>query len=124
MFTEPELAERRPVWAALSELFLDVEPTDDGRRDVARALAASPYALEDLERILRREVFPVLWRNLFLVAGVWDGFDLERLEREIVRRRRRRWRWPFRPGWRMIEREWRELRRAVEAERREGGVSA
>lgn len=86
-----DLARRRPVWAALSELYLDTDET--GLMDrCARDLARSDYDLDDLAQILRREVHPVLRTNLFVTAGVWNGFDLKWLESEILRRHARpRW---------------------------------
>lgn len=84
-----DLANRRPVWEALSELFLDtdVSASRDWR---ARQLAVSPYTIEQLERILIDEVCPVCQSNLHAVAGVWTGFDAEWLAASILRRRRLR----------------------------------
>lgn len=83
-----DLAQRRPVWLALSELFLD---TDVGvlLPSLAHDLAASTYSEAELERILREEVQPLLQWNLLSVAGVWDGFDPAWLEQSIVARRHR-----------------------------------
>ncbi len=65
---------RVPVWMALSELYLDndVACAHDA---IARTLAASPYSLEALHRILVDEVHPALHTNLLQVAGEWAGFD-------------------------------------------------
>jgi hypothetical protein len=71
------------VWKALSELFLDTDPAlvEDG---IVRALADSPYDLDELEAILLGEVYPACRRNLTVVAGVWDGFS-EAWLREHIR---------------------------------------
>ena len=37
-----DLPNRRPVWEALSELFLDTEMSEPMREGLARGLAASP----------------------------------------------------------------------------------
>jgi hypothetical protein len=78
----------RPVWLALSELFLDTELQEDALRRIARTLAASGHGLSELERVLWAEVAPVVGWNLLGVAGVWDGFDPVWLEDGILRRLR------------------------------------
>ncbi|HTG33732.1 MAG TPA: hypothetical protein VLB76_12460 [Thermoanaerobaculia bacterium] len=107
-----DLEQRRPVWDALSSLFLDTDVSllRDWR---SSALAASPYSVEEIEEVLVQEVFPVCSWNLFSVAGEWAGFDLEWLEAKILRRWRpqRRWslgRYLVRRSW-----EWRRTREAV-----------
>ncbi|HNR90940.1 MAG TPA: hypothetical protein PKO41_00810 [Dokdonella sp.] len=86
-----DLARRRPVWAALSELYLDTD-TAGLVEHCAHDLARSDYDLDELATILRREVHPVLRTNLFVSAGVWNGFDPDWLEAEILRRHARpRW---------------------------------
>ena len=79
-----DLTQRRPVWSALSELFLDTDiaPT---RHHIVQVLAASPYSIDELEQILIREVYPVCRGNLSGVAGAWSGFDEEWLENEILK---------------------------------------
>jgi hypothetical protein len=76
----------RPVWDALSSLFLDTEISvlRDWR---VRQLAASPFSLAQIEQILVDDVYPICRWNLLLVAGEWAAFDLEWLERSIHRRR-------------------------------------
>jgi hypothetical protein len=89
-----DLEHRRPVWAALSGLFLDTD-TSLARSWRVGILAASPYSVEELQEILVDEIFPVCRSNLFSVAGEWAGFDAEWLERSILGRIRsplHRWR--------------------------------
>jgi len=82
---------RRPVWRALSQLYLDASYRD-GVRAAARELARSPYSLHELRAILFDEVHPILARNLCATAGVWDGFDQDWLAASIARNRQRpRW---------------------------------
>ena len=83
-----DLARRRPVWLALSELFLDTD-VEARLPSLAQGLAASSYSEAELDWILRRELQPLLQWNLVPAAGVWDGFDPEWLQRSILARRRR-----------------------------------
>jgi hypothetical protein len=89
-----DLQHRRPVWAALSDLFLDTD-TSLARSWRVGVLAVSPYSIEELQEILVDEVYPVCRSNLFSVAGEWAGFDPEWLESSILCRLRspfHRWR--------------------------------
>jgi hypothetical protein len=118
--TTKDLNHRRTVWEALSDLFLD---TDDspGRSWRIRVLATSPYSLDELEKILIDEVYPVCRANLSSVAGEWTGFDLQWLEARILRRLQS----PFRsfrsfhfgrlfvPRWT----EWLEMKNAIREQR-------
>lgn len=90
-----DLERRRPVWAALSELFLDTALQPEDLQRLADTLASSGYSRAELEQILRREVGPVLLPNLLSAAGEWASFDLGRLEAEILRSERR-------PGFRRL----------------------
>lgn len=87
----PHAAQRRAVWLALSELYLDTD-VSLLYPSIAAALARSPYSDAELWNILRHEVHPVVGPNLRSVAGVWDGFDEAWLADAIERRLRR-------PGW-------------------------
>ena len=82
-----ELRQRRPVWEALSELFLDTSGART-RYWRVRTLAASPYSVAELEEILITEVYPICHANLWRVAGVGTDFDQFWLERRILRRLR------------------------------------
>ncbi len=119
---------RRPVWEALSEIFLDtdVSLSRDWRVSI---LADSPYSVDEIESILIDEVYPICKYNLLSVAGEWEGFDQARLEERILRRsgsRLPRLTW-LNTGHLTIARssEWRETRAAVVAARkyREGRVT-
>lgn len=65
---------RRPIWLALSDLFLDTEVRGylPGVAETAHRLGLSSEGLWD---ILEREVAPLLAPNLLSVAGEWAGFD-------------------------------------------------
>ena len=83
-FSAADLTARRPVWVALSDLFLDtsLDATDLDR--IATVLAASPYSLRELDDIFLWEVYPVLHWNLLSMAGEWAGFDGVWLEQQIL----------------------------------------
>ena len=80
---QSDLECRRPVWLALSDLFLDTDVNLLRAGNVC-TLAASPYTLDELDAILREEVYPACSFNLSLVAGEWAGFDADWLERRIL----------------------------------------
>ena len=81
--TQDELLRRRPVWAAMSDLFLDTETRWSVPR-VARRCAESGYDDEALERIFWAEVFPEAIGNLTQVAGEWGGLALD--EQALINR--------------------------------------
>lgn len=85
---------RESVWLALSELWLDTELVEEDLAAIARTLAISGYAAEELEAIYRLEVAPVVWGNAWVTAGVWDGFDPDWLF-EACRRNQQRRRSPW-----------------------------
>jgi hypothetical protein len=92
-FSESELSERRPVWQALSELYLDTDTTllEDA---IVANLAVSPYGIRELEEILIHEVRPVCIWNAF--AWEWIGFDPEWLEGQIIKKLRSPFRYFYR----------------------------
>ena len=83
------LATRRPVWAAISELFLDVKLSDTAIADISRRLRDSGLSQAQLYEIYADEVAPVLYQNLASPAGEWAGFDLQWLEGTITENRKR-----------------------------------
>jgi len=80
----PIIAERREVWIAQADLFLDTD-TRLSYAYIARVTAASPYTLEELEAICRDEVAPIVESNLLEVAGEWAMFPEDWLIGEITR---------------------------------------
>lgn len=81
--THDELARRKPVWEAMSDLFLDTE-TRWAVPWVARQCAVSGYDDETLERIFWAEVFPEAIDNLLSIAGEWAMLQLD--EAALVQR--------------------------------------
>ncbi|NLE47038.1 MAG: hypothetical protein GX614_01405 [Sandaracinaceae bacterium] len=112
---EEDLERRRPVWLALSALYLDTELGEDDHARIAEALRESGYSAEELEEILYRELHPVLCMNLISVAGEWAGFDMEWVEEEILRRRRREARVAIVFGKWLVSNEWSQLKERIEA---------
>ena len=107
------LARRRVAWEALCTLFLDTEHTPADLARVAAALAGAGLGADEAERVLRREVGPLLWANLLKPAGAWSGFDLAALEPALVARVGRR-RPPLFSGFGWVRREWRAVRAEME----------
>lgn len=115
-FSACELDVRRPLWIALSELYLDTVPDRDR---IAGQCARSPFSLPELQRILFDDVHPVVHANLWSVAGVWQGFDEDWLVDAIVSRKRKPL---FRLPWPEHRRyPWRELKPRIIALRRGDG---
>lgn len=113
-----DIENRRAVWQALSDLFLDTD-TSLSREWRARQLSQSPYSLDELEETLVTEVYPACRGNLFSIAGEWAGFDMDWLEERIHRRANSPLRslHPFNLGRLTIATslEWRATKRAVRA---------
>jgi hypothetical protein len=75
MLNQDEIDRRKPVWTALSELWLDTELQDRDLQAIAEVLRASGYSVAELREIYRNEVAPVVYENLRAPAGAWAGFD-------------------------------------------------
>lgn len=78
------IAARRPLWAAMSEMWLDTELGPIELEYIARMMAESGLTDEALREVYLVELAPVLWPNLFATAGEWAGFDQEWLSERIV----------------------------------------
>ena len=109
---EHDLENRRPVWAALSQLFLDTELEEEQLSFIAKVIKDSPYSAGETERILFREVYPVCIANLRSVAGEWTDFSEGELEEAIMKRLSGGWRlshflqlgrWMIRDDWNRIK---------------------
>jgi hypothetical protein len=117
---ELRLDDRRKVWSAMSELFLDTEirwyiP------DVAYAIADSPFSWEALERIWRHEAMPTFRGNLLVVAGEWAALTYD--EAALIARAEREVSW-LRAWWArlvpgMLEPVWRATHQLAERLRAE-----
>src|SRR3954447_14412529 len=85
-----EIERRKPVWIALSDLWLDTELTEHDLRRIAEVMRRSGYEVEELREIYLFEVAPVVFPNLLSVAGEWAGFDEEWLVHEVGKQATRR----------------------------------
>lgn len=86
MLTNIELERRKPVWTAISELWLDTETDRATVEYIADIVIASGYSIAELNDIYLYEVAPVVSANLHVTAGVWTGFDEQWLHSEARKR--------------------------------------
>ena len=133
MLDEPWIQRRRPLWVALSELWLDTELSAGDLERIARVMVDSGLTLEELRQVYLVEVAPAVSPNLLVVAGEWAGFDEEWLCSRIVRNlrdrpRRTRFRAWFpltrRPMLYATERHWTTLAELVRRFREDSRPSA
>lgn len=79
--TAPDLTDvEKKACMVLSELFLDSEPRLDL---LATNLEGLHMPLSSLDKILRYDLFPILYPNCLSVAGEWAGFDESQLLHEV-----------------------------------------
>ena len=90
MIDEGEIERRKPVWSALSDLWLDTELVDDDLQRIAGVMKRSEYSINELRDIYLFEVAPVVFTNLLSVAGEWAGFNEEWLLAEATKRAKKR----------------------------------
>ncbi|TLP76609.1 hypothetical protein FEA48_09450 [Pseudomonas nitroreducens] len=95
---------RESVWLALSELWLDTEPSETDINYIARTLAVSDFPLGELEAIYRLEVVPVVYPNALATAGEWTGFDPDWLFEKCRRNQQRRASFLYRWRCRLLSR--------------------
>ncbi len=119
---ETEIERRKPVWTALSDLWLDTELNESDLSYIAREMHASGYSIQELREIYLYEVAPAIFMNLSGVGGEWLGFEDAWLHDKILRSLRTRarlGRWWIRVRRRRMtyatEESWGKLQRRVEA---------
>jgi len=110
-----EIERRRPVWIALSELYLDTELQPADRQLISDAIVDSGYTIDDIEHILCRELGPVLGMNMLSAAGEWEAFDPDWLVSTVLQRLTS-WRHhlPSFTAFSMIQDQWEPIRHLVE----------
>ena len=79
------IEERKPIWIALSNFYLDTELEDSDLKHIALTIIKSPYSLDDIKKIDKYELHPVLQSNLLSIAGEWGMFNEDRLVERIIR---------------------------------------
>ena len=117
-FNSATLKTRKPLWLALSDLFLDTELQDYDCLFIANKMKESGYTLDEINDILMREVFPVCIPNLHSVAGEWTGFNEDWLTEKITNLKPpnlfRRWKnrrsyWMIKDNWEAVVARYKEL---------------
>lgn len=89
MKSKSDLEDRKAIWIALSELYLDTELTVFEFKHIAKVITNSPFSLAEVKQINKNEVFPPLFPNLLSVAGEWTGFDEKWLIATISKKKKR-----------------------------------
>jgi hypothetical protein len=84
MLSSEEIEKRKPLWLALSDLWLDSEPTDSTHQMIVREMLDSGCSLEEIERIYAEEVAPAVYTNLLSPRGAWSAFDADWLYKAII----------------------------------------
>lgn len=75
---------RKPVWSALSMLWLDTELQESEINSIAEIMFKSGYSIKQLHHIYQKEVAPIVYTNLLCPAGEWAGFDEAWLHEKII----------------------------------------
>ena len=86
IYSTEKIIERKSVWLALSDLFLDTDVTVNYDY-ITRVCAESLFTIDELEMILKCEVAPVVLPNLSNITGEWIGFNEDWLIRKIANRK-------------------------------------
>ena len=113
---EQDLQNRRPVWIACSDLFLDTELQEFQYIQIAQTCAQSPYSWEELDIIMFQELWPAFRMNLYSMTGEWAGWPPEFIEDEVLRAQKRKWRLPanFSPMYPSFRKDWEKVRTFIE----------
>lgn len=86
-------ADEKTACEHIARLFLGAQNTEEELAAIADALAPLDLSTEQLEHILRHDLFGILFTNPFSFEGAWVCFDTAQLWREVEEQRRRT------PGW-------------------------
>jgi hypothetical protein len=85
ILNEAEIERRKPVWATLSELWLDTELTDNDLQKIAGVMKWSGYSVSQMRHINLFAVAPNVIPKLLSVAGIWPDLPQDRLYRLLHR---------------------------------------
>ena len=123
-----DVERRKPVWRALSDLWLDTAADDAAVNYIVRVMFESGYTLDELTHIYAHEVAPAVYKNAYNIfpGGVWGAFDPDWLQDEILRNIERQSRGGLYRYWvrsragqklmtGMVEQDWRKIRSAYAA---------
>ena len=110
-----DLTNRVPVWSALCGLYVDNEMSAQEFDEIIQTCAASPYTLKELEEIMFSELWPAFGSNLLSVAGEWQGWSSETVQKAVLDADHPRWRWPWwlNPFKRVVAQDWRKVAAAL-----------
>lgn len=86
MAVKINIEERKIIWIAISDLYLDTELDETDFKYIAKKIKESPYSLAQAKQIDKEEVFPVLYTNLVYLVGVWSGFNEDELVANIIKK--------------------------------------
>ncbi len=89
--SDEEIRRRTPVWAAMSELFLDTEIEERIYANLAYAIHNAEYFSPFARAILEREVLPVFADNLRSVTGEWTGWSVDDMRNAVLAWLRQSW---------------------------------
>lgn len=84
MYELEDLEDRKLVWWALSDLYLDTELDENDFKYIALTIFNSPYTYDKVREIDQYEVFPVLFSNLLNPMGEWGGFNDKILFKNVL----------------------------------------
>lgn len=84
ILTPEQIERRKPVWLALSEMYLDTELADEDHQRIAAVCRAQQLLPDEVRQINYDEVSDVCIANLYSVAGEWAGFDPDWLFEHIL----------------------------------------
>lgn len=84
-YNDLDFADRKPIWIALSEFYLDTKLQETTIDEIAEVINNSPYTYNDIREIDKYELFPVLVYNLFKSYGDWAGFEEKWLIEKILK---------------------------------------
>lgn len=114
-----DLANRAPVWGAMSCFFIDTEISESIITYITRICVASPYSTKELEKILFAELWPAFSGNLFSIAGEWAGWSDDYVQKRVLESYKPRATLPWK--WSLIKRfyckAWGEVAQRIECYR-------
>lgn len=87
LLDESEVAQRLPVWAAMSRVFLDTELSERDYAAIAAAIDQAGFTAVEARAIFKDEVAPAFAVNLRSVAGEWAGWPDEFVRERVLAKR-------------------------------------
>ena len=111
-----DLETKKPLWIALSHLFLDTEICDTDLDHIVKIIKESKLPIKEVEEILLNEVFPVCIPNMKVVAGEWAGFNEEWLIASIqkLKKPNKLQRLLYKKDFWLIKEEWQKITKKYE----------